>query len=123
MAFTHDVFFVGKEGFEEHIQITSEDVVSLIKDRESLLTGLVEAGATVRQSTGKFNKPAQGVATPEPMAAAAAKVFGTQIAVECPNGCGEMKYVPAGVSRASGKPYPSFYSCKQCGTKQNAPKA
>lgn len=34
----------------------------------------------------------------------------------CPN-CGdpEMKLIPAGVSKKTGKPYNSFFSCKGCG--------
>lgn len=123
MSATYDVFFAGKEGFDEHIQITADDVESLLKERESVRAQLIAEGASTRSPAPKFNKPAQGVAKPDPMTAAAAQVFGTQVSVECPNGCGEMKYVNGGISSRTNKPYPSFYACRQCGAKQNAPKA
>jgi hypothetical protein len=124
LAYVYDLFSNSKEGFEEHFQIETADIVGLIADRKTLIAGILEDGATPRAQTSKFNKTATGAAPMSPMEQGATKVFGpAAVSVECANGCGPMKFVPSGISRNTNKPYPSFYSCKTCGAKQNAPKA
>ena len=40
----------------------------------------------------------------------------TQIPIQCPDCQAEVKFIPAGISRKTGKPYSEFYSCaKRCG--------
>lgn len=61
--------------------------------------------------------PAQAVAAPQPVAA-------TSTAPVCDHGL-PAKLVPAGISRATNRPYPAFYACandraNQCGFKQTA---
>ena len=41
--------------------------------------------------------------------------------MECPNCAAVMKLVPAGVSKSTGKPYNSFFSCPECKHTVNAP--
>lgn len=40
--------------------------------------------------------------------------------MNCPN-CGnpEMKHIPAGTSKKTGKPYGAFYKCEECGKTAN----
>ena len=40
--------------------------------------------------------------------------------MDCPNCNQDMKLIPAGVSKTSGKPYKAFYSCPDCKATQNA---
>lgn len=116
MAFEWDVFFAGKEGFEEHIQVKSEDADSFESGRQAVLTVLVKSGATTRFSSSKGTG-----GSPQAMAAAAEAVGVTPAAKNCPNGCAEpMRYKAAGVSRTSGKRYGAFYSCGRCQKTVNA---
>ena len=46
-----------------------------------------------------------------------------QIPITCPKCGGQIKYIPAGVSKKTGKPYSEFWTCGQrCGYSYNPPK-
>jgi DNA-directed RNA polymerase subunit M/transcription elongation factor TFIIS len=40
---------------------------------------------------------------------------------KCPKCGSEMKLIPAGISKKTGKPYKAFFSCKNCGYTMNVP--
>lgn len=129
--YSADIFFLGSEGYGEHIQYNAPDVVSLFEDRAKILETLKAGGAEVRPMdkekpayTGPktFNKPFTPKVA-DPMAQAAADsglISGAQVTPVCPNCGGNMRLVKGGISQRTGKKFNSFWVCDADGEKAQA---
>lgn len=122
-SFKYDVFFAGKEGFSEHISIEADTYDEVKSGRSEAIIDLQDAGASPRPSDqassggGRFTRPTLSLV--QPMEKAASEILGGALIAQCPNGCGLMRHVAAGVSKKTLKPYKAFFSCDSCGGKGN----
>lgn len=105
-----NIMYKSEGGHDEHLQVeveaeTAAEAVAGL-GRTAILTALEAAGAKAKFAGQPAAAPQQQYqsrpAAPAPTGAAART---------CPQGH-PMKFVNAGVSRASGKAYPAFYTCE-----------
>lgn len=107
---SYDVFFrVGENGLGEHIQVTSDSIETLMKDRDSIQLGLAALGAVpLARDTGPgYNAQKQAPAQPAPDYGKNNPNRLKNSTPTCPECGAEMRLVEP----TAGKTWPAFWSC------------
>lgn len=127
VKFVYNVFFLGPEGFGEHLQVETRDKDALVAGRSAVVVWLQRIQAKPQPRDRPYSgakKPWGGSPSQpaDPMTAAAQQVMQASVVRDCPAGHGSMKLIRnlRGSPGRDGTPWPDFYACQACREKQNA---
>lgn len=112
----HNIYATNGTEAVELLDAFAESLIEKVFDVEQKLIAAGNVAAVVAAPVTVTPAPAAPVPTAAPSSAPAGS------APLCEHGQ-PMKLVPAGISKASGKPYPSFYACAQARGQQCNAKA
>lgn len=109
--YTWDIFYKGKEGYAEHIQVAFDDLSDLQVARQAtnVWLGSIEAETLPRDKDNQRSGGGYAPKTAPQQANPAVQQSG--VTPVCPNDGATMQFRAAGVSRNTGNPYPAFWSC------------
>lgn len=107
----HNIYATNGEEAKELLAIFADELLPLVTSVNQLGSATSAVAASIPLAPVTQQAQAQAYATPPAQAAYAPPAESGETHL-CTHGL-PMKLVPAGIARATGKPYPGFYACAQ----------